>query len=95
MLCVREVVEPMPQDAMDYASDNPSDDDKPQQEANDKEAAQKTTTETQQADRDNTVVKKLTGDNKGTSEFENHHVILLIIFRLIYKTLLECAKHIL
>lgn len=95
MLCVREVVEPMPQFAMDYASDNPSDDDKPQQEANDKEAAQKTTTETEQADHDNTVVKKLTGDNKGTSEFENHHVILLNIGRLIYKTLLECAKHIL
>lgn len=92
MLCVREVVEPMPQDAMDYASDNPSDDDKPQQEANDKEAAQKTTTETEQADRDNTVVKKLTGDNKGKSEFD--HVMLYIILRLIYETtlLLEYAK---
>lgn len=63
MLCVREIVEPMPQDVTDYASDNQSDDEKPQQEVNDKEAAQKT----EQAD--NTVVKKMTGDNKGTPEF--------------------------
>lgn len=64
MLCVREIVEPLPQDVTDYASDNPSDDEKPQQEVNDKEAAQKT----EQAEV-NTVVKKMTGDNKGTPEF--------------------------
>lgn len=78
MLCVREIVEPMPQDVMDYASDNPSDDDKPQQEANDKEAAQKTTAEAEHADV-NTVLKKLTGDNKRASEFRNQFIICSFI----------------
>lgn len=64
----------MPQDVTGDTSDNPSDEDKPQQEENDKKAALKTTTEAEQADV-NTVVKKLTGDNKGTSEFKNQFLL--------------------
>lgn len=51
--------------------------------------------EIEQVDCDNIVVKKLIGDNKGILEFKNYYVILLIIFRLIYKILLECVKYIL